>query len=90
MPYCFHLKVTQDEALNVNRWLFTNIGNPIEKFIPRKNIAIRNWECHFQYGAYSDAPQLMVEIFKDPDAVSFKLAWYDLIVREKKTKLDYE
>lgn len=82
MPTRFHLKLSRDEAIDVQRWLYTNVGPQVKEVIPKKNIKVKNWECHYQYTNWQNQ-QLMVEVFSDTDAVAFKLTWCERITRER-------
>jgi hypothetical protein len=86
----FHLDVQYVEALEIERWLNVNIGPQVKEIIPKKNIKIMNWESRFQFSTDWHTKQLMVEIFDDRDAMVFKLAWSEQILRNKDVKSDWQ
>lgn len=79
----FYLKVNTEEAIEVERWLYQNIGPQVKEVIPKKNIKIMNWESRFQFDANWNTRKLMVEITDDSNAVAFKLTWNDQIHQNK-------
>jgi hypothetical protein len=85
----FYLDVNFNEALEVERWLYANIGSQLKE-ITKKNIKILRWDSRFQFSADWITRKLMVEILDDRDAVSFKLTWSEHITTNKDVKLDWQ
>lgn len=85
----FHLTVTNEEAIEVERWLYVNVGPQVKEIIPKKNIKILNWESRFQFTNWQNR-KLMVEITDDSHAVAFKLAWYEKIFVNRSVRSDWQ